>query len=412
MLKTVARALVGASMFLAIAIAPAAAQTGGAYVTGAPEALLAPGAVGGPGHAKFELNGGRVYHGASLPNTWDPSGLQGQYQQYQGYAGKKLAVMTWFASVYENSRITSWRQQYIGQLRHVKQDGSLSLVKFSTQDYAYPSTHKIADLKYISAGAYDAYFVEMADTMRDFGDPIFLSIDHEMNGTWYPYSQAFPGSQTTAADFVSAWRHIVDIFRKEGANNVAFVWSPNVPDVGGVSMDSYYPGDDYVDWVGCSFYSGNPISNLNTIYRTYADRKPIFITEWATGVEKSRYYPGFPGDAQWVDSFFKALGANYPRVKGISWFQWNKDDGNYLLQRVPDQAQVYSADIQNPRYADSANDLLKPAPATYTPPAEVVPNEIVLNEPVQTQTVQAENAPVENAPAEQPKPRLHLTLGH
>ena len=40
---------------------------------------------------------------------------------------------------------------------------------------------------------------------------------------------------------------------------------------------------------------------------------------------------GFPGEAKWVDDLFKALEARYTRVKAISWFEHNKDDGNYLL---------------------------------------------------------------------------------
>ena len=350
--------------------------------------------------AKFEPPGNSVYHGASLPDTWSETGLETQLRQYQQVAGKRLCVVTWFASVYENGNMTSWSQSYLPVLTRVKRDNAISLIKFSTQDDNYNANHKMADLKQISEGVYDAYFQQMAQAVKQFGGPVFISIDHEMNGTWYPYSQGFPGSTTTAQDFVSAWQHIVNMFHSAGANNAAFVWSPNVPDVGGIPASSYYPGDQYVDWVGCSFYSGNDATALEPLYNTYAARKPFFVTEWATAPEKSQYYQGYPGDAAWVKQTFDAFTSLYPRVKAISWFNWNKDDGNYLLQRDPGQAQVYATDIQSPRYLDSPG-AIQTADALDVPRLDTPPPEIVLNEA----------QPVQTAPVVAPKrERIHLEL--
>lgn len=342
--------------------------------------------------AKYEPAGDKVYHGASLPDTWSENGLATQLRSYQSIAGKRLSVVTWFASTYENGRMTSWRQSYAPVMTRVKRAGALSLIKFSTQDYAFDSTRKIATTKQIAQGVYDAYFVEAAQAVKEFGSPIFISIDHEMNGTWYPYSEAYPNSGVTAGDFVMAWQRIVNIFRKVGANNAAFVWSPNVPDVGPVAFTKYYPGDDYVDWIGVSFYSGNRMEAMDTIYRTYSDRKPFFITEWATAPEKSRYYPGYPGDANWVNQVFQALVTRYPRVKAISWFNWNKGDGNYLLQRVPDQTRVYAADVAAPRYLDSPGPV-QPATGVEIVPIDRPSNEIILKE-----------APAQRPPAPVPPP--------
>lgn len=370
------------------------AQSGG--VSSRPGALPSAGATNFATRAKFEPPGNQVYHGAGLPEYWTASGLRTQMQQYQKVAGKPLSIVTWFASAYEKDkgdRLTSWPSQYASNLTRVKNAGAMSLIKFSVQDYAYSQTKKIAKTSHIAQGVYDAYFEQFADTIKNFGGPVFISINHEMNGTWYPFSQDFPGSGVTAADFVGSWKRIVDIFRKRGADNVAWVWSPNVPDVGSVPFQKYYPGDEYVDWVGISFYSGNPMSNLKQIYSTFASKKPIFVTEWATAPEKSQFYQGYPGDAKWVDSFFKALETNYPRVKAISWFQYNKEDGNYLLQRTPEQAQIYAASVQNPRYVSSADGSApNPAGRIETVPVQVTPTEVVLNEP------RSQAPPVERVP--------------
>ncbi|MDQ3812682.1 MAG: hypothetical protein M3347_01875 [Armatimonadota bacterium] len=310
--------------------------------------------------AKFEPHGDRVYTGVSVPKTWDDAGLRTQLRQYQSQVGKRAAVVTWFASTYEKGRLTSWRRNYLPTLRRVQRSGAVSLVKFSVQDYAYNQTRKMAGLREITYGVYDAYFAEFADTVRAFRSPVFISINHEMNGTWYPYSAAYPGSSVTPADYIASWRHIVDIFRRRGARNAAFVWSPNVPDVGPFSFTQYYPGDAYVDWVGVSFYSGNAVEGLDQVYQTYAAQKPIFLTEWATGVDKNIYNGSFRGEAQWLSEFFSALETRYPRVKAISWFQWDKSregESDYRLQRVPGQRYVYAMALRNPRYLASTGNL-------------------------------------------------------
>lgn len=331
--------------------------------------------------AKFEPPSNKVLHGAGLPDYWDNAKLRSQFNEFKKYSGKRTAVVTWFASLYENGRMTSWRQNYAMNLKRVRDLQSVSLIKFSTHDFAYERTKKLASLGDISRGVYDQYFQEFADTVRDFRDPVFISLNHEMNGTWYPYSQEYSGTDETAADFIASWRHVVDIFRARGASNVAWVWSPNVPDVGKVPADKYYPGDEYVDWVGVSFYSGNPADALDPIYKKYAKRKPIFVTEWATAQEQSRYYANYPGDAAWVAQFFQALNTKYPRVKAITWFQWNKEDGNFLLQRVDAQQEQYAAQASSPRYIEDASDLVSKKPGEPERPAtRIVPKEIILQQ--------------------------------
>ena len=48
---------------------------------------------------------------------------------------------------------------------------------------------------------------------------------HEMNGNWYSWGYQHA---LTAAVFVAAWRHIVTVFRPQGAGNVTWLWTVNV----------------------------------------------------------------------------------------------------------------------------------------------------------------------------------------
>ncbi len=309
--------------------------------------------------AKFEPEVGSVYQGASLPETWSRAGLKSQVEDYRRISGKAPAVITWFATLYNRGVLSSPRREIAFQLKNVKAMGAASLLKFSTHDFA--PTGRSATSKQISQGVWDAYFEEFVDTVKEFGSPVFISINHEMNGNWYPYSQATRDSTNTAAEYVASWRHIVNLFRKRGANNVAWVWSPNAIDVGSIPAWKYYPGDEYVDWVGVSFYSSNSMPALDSLYREHSQRKPFFVTEWATSPTKSRLNPNYPGDEAWVNQFFSALETRYKRVKAISWFNWTTTgDGDYSLKRNAAQQLAYTRNINKPRYLEKASPLLLP----------------------------------------------------
>ncbi|KAI8620487.1 glycoside hydrolase superfamily [Chytriomyces sp. MP71] len=106
---------------------------------------------------------------------------------------------------------------------------------------------------------------------------VMLRYAPEFNGNWFHYSQQ-------PQRFVTEWKRLVDKVRSV-TKRVAFVWSPNagnnypfggnyLPKVDLATLDTnkdgkfdinddpytpYYPGDDYVDWVGMSVYwKGDP----------------------------------------------------------------------------------------------------------------------------------------------------------
>ena len=76
----------------------------------------------------------------------------------------------------------------------------------------------------VASGQYDSWLTAQATAMKNFGHPMFLLFDEEMNGTWYPYSPGQDGN--TPADFVAMWKHVHDVFAAVGATNVTWVWCP------------------------------------------------------------------------------------------------------------------------------------------------------------------------------------------
>ncbi|WP_374711823.1 stalk domain-containing protein [Symbiobacterium terraclitae] len=206
---------------------------------------------------------------------------------------------------------------------------------------------------------------------RELGEaeiPIFLRFGGEMNGEWVPWT----GDPEL---YKEKFRLVARVMREE-APNVAMVWAPSwfPPN----TMDLYYPGDAYVDWVGISSYavhddSLDPVAEggkardsrplhdtFAEIYERYADRKPIMLVEGAVGyydhsVNQSRE----PWALTNIQRFYAAMPRIYPRVKALVWFNSDtknsvQDKGimkqNYLLSGNERVLKTYQAAIADTYY--------------------------------------------------------------
>lgn len=140
----------------------------------------------------------------------------------------------------------------------------------------------------------NAYLQRCVDYLATLKSPVLLRIGGEMNVFTIP---------TTPDEYKAAYIKIAQMVHTS-APNVALVFSPNSISSWGMSFMDYYPGDQYVDWVGLSAYTAlyrniydvdgteaftdmfygtgdysDPIQNLKEIVTMFGDRKPIIITE-------------------------------------------------------------------------------------------------------------------------------------
>jgi hypothetical protein len=138
----------------------------------------------------------------------------------------------------------------------------------------------------IASGADDAYLASFARQVRDFGHPIILSYGHEMNGAWYSWGW----KRTTPTTFVAAWRHIVKVFRAQGATNVTWLWTVQAyadSPAQTTSPGRWWPGSDYVTWVGVDghyLYAGETFHTIFDPILSAVENitsKPILIAETA-----------------------------------------------------------------------------------------------------------------------------------
>ena len=210
----------------------------------------------------------------------------------------------------------------------------------------------------------DAYVRQFAREANALGVPIFLRFAGEMNGEWVPW---YDDPET----YIEKFRLIHDIMEEE-APNVAMVWSPNF--LPRHNIAPYYPGDDYVDWVGFSLYTipysqgeeklgGNPIDYLYPLYQQYA-HKPIMISEGAVSFmsyELQRDY------TEWalgqLDNMYAYMPRIFSQVKAITYFNLDKmttnydnQNNNYDLYAREEMLSKYKKLIAKPYYVKEVKD--------------------------------------------------------
>jgi mannan endo-1,4-beta-mannosidase len=230
----------------------------------------------------------------------------------------------------------------------------------------------------IANGAFDSYLNDMAVRFRHWlagpdgvygnGDDrrVYIRLAHEMNGTWYAWSettgknwqtgQPRPGNGNSPGSYVAMWRHVFAIFRAKGldASHVQWIWCVNNADMkGSQPAEHYYPGDDYVDWVGIDGYNKNKQSPEDVfddmIQRvTSLTSKPLGILE--VGVGKGNQSEGYRN--KWIESAYEYFA--HTNVKMVVYF--NKADyviyGKHQLggyKKAVTNPSYISGDRRNPR---------------------------------------------------------------
>lgn len=222
----------------------------------------------------------------------------------------------------------------------------------------------------------DSYLRTIADELRESKAKVFLRFASEMNGNWVAYSQD--------PELYKEKFRLVSRIMKERAPNVAMVWCPYTsPET---TLPDYYPGDEWVDWVGVNMYNVTyfdqdmkrpawkvqPTDMLDQVYDLYSLRKPIMIAEYGVthySAVEDEFKTGYA--VRCIKSLYRALPRRYPRVKAINYFNANnmkmrhRQNNDYSL--TTDQ-RVLSA------YSSSTGDgWFLSGPESAAPPALALP---------------------------------------
>ncbi|MDP4134258.1 MAG: glycosyl hydrolase, partial [Bacillota bacterium] len=208
----------------------------------------------------------------------------------------------------------------------------------------------------------DPYLITLAKNMENSGVKLMLRFAGEMNdttGQWYT---------TNYELFKEKFRIVSKIFHVY-APSVPVIWSPNFYPEN--NIENYYPGDEYVDYVGVSSYKfhqpeTDPLgkgvdrsrwsSQLDTIYSLYGDKKPIIISEGSASYMDYNTGEDITDFAcKQLYDFYAYLPIKYPNVKMVFIFDSDRERQKFCLSKNQKFLETYKKAISNDSYLDGLN---------------------------------------------------------
>ncbi len=295
----------------------------------------------------------------------------GSYSAFESQVGKHPAVdgvfVTWGRTL--GSAFGQARANHARLMLHIS----------STQGYGAPEQ---ITPRGVAQGQGDGYLLQLDQTIAQSSQPVYIRLFPEMdqaNNAYCAFNNdgSSRGASHSAASFREAWRRVAIVLRGgtvatidsrlralgmpalhgAGASAslphlpVAMLWVPQTegsPNTAANSATAYYPGDQYVDWVGTDFYSLFP--NFRGLERFYAAHpgKPFVFGEWAL----------WNGDAAgWVKQLF-AFVNSHRRVRMLVYNQGERTDGPFRLSRYPNSRREIHRLISAPRFLAYAPEWL------------------------------------------------------
>ncbi len=219
----------------------------------------------------------------------------------------------------------------------------------------------------IHEGRYDGLLGEWTDLLESWvfsGDQrrrFYFRPAHEMNGDWYPWATVHPDA--TPEDYVRMWRTLHDRLGETALKptHVQWIWSPNWEDVGGHAAEEYYPGDEYVDWLGVDGYNWGASQEWSTwrsareVFEPMIDRlralagndAPLSIPEYGSS---SAVEGGFDPERkdEWIAETFDFFAD--ADVRMANWFDFDKETDWAVFDGVRGTATVRIDGEDRPTY--------------------------------------------------------------
>ncbi len=277
-------------------------------------------------------------------------------------AHKSVSIVMW----YQGWGFSQGKNFEPSWMDNVRNHGSIPMISWEPQDYTKGVNQPEYSLQNIISGKFDAYITKWAQASKAWGHPYFLRFAAEMNGYWFPWSEVANGNK--AGQYVQAWRHVHDIFTRQGATNVTWVWCPNIVFPGNIPLQGLYPGAAYVDWIAMDGYNWGHIGHghqpqtfAQIFQKTYnafvgmSLNKPMMIAE--TGSTNQDV-----NKAAWInDAFTVQLPKNFPQIKAFVWFNQNKET-NWPIESSTAAQAAYSSAMSSSLYAANSYASLNAFP--------------------------------------------------
>ena len=257
-----------------------------------------------PGSGGGSSPGPAGFNSVMAPNSGALWGTSKFDKSWEAQMGRKFDIV----HVYHQ-----WNQSFpTPDERALAAEGRLLLINWKSPG-SWPA---------VANGSQDAQINATATRLKWFGKKVFLAFHHEPEND-------IPGAGQPA-DYARAFRHVVDVFNRVGADNVVFVW--NMMGFVGGNADIYptlYPGDAYVDWIAYDPYTwygckaGHKYRSFAQITKPFYDwtaahapGKPLMLAEYGLREQPA----GAPSKAEWLRDSLVQLKTTRTRIKALVYF--------------------------------------------------------------------------------------------
>lgn len=162
----------------------------------------------------------------------------------------------------------------------------------------------------ISSGEYDQYMSSICAVLDLFSSNVTVRWAQEMEDK----SGQFIWANWDPENYKNAYRRMVDVCRAQ-APDLNFMWSP----LGYDNLDDYYPGDEYVDFVGLSVFG------LQAWERAVLGKEQSFTDILGPRYERVEGYAkpivvaelGYVGDAGYIAKWDGEVRLEYPEFPNL-----------------------------------------------------------------------------------------------
>jgi len=200
-----------------------------------------------------------------------------------------------------------------------------------------------------------------------------VSLERLLNGGGTKDGYGDPSYPDGPEKYRDAYRHIIDIFRQENVLHITWFFHPTMytqePDETWNDPKWYYPGDDYIDWIGVSIYgalhpgenywetfaevleSGGAYRKMQEISQT----RPFAVLE--LGVTDHHPLGDKPA---WIrDAFAMILENSYLNFRAVTYWHENWDnDGSLTSLRIDSSEatlRAFQKAVSDPGFISSGN---------------------------------------------------------
>lgn len=312
---------------------------------------------------------GNVTFGAFVGVIGDGPPTSQQFATYSQVVGRMPKIVHCFERSFEQWIVESHNAPYPGQIPMVTWEPGINA------DWSQQSNI----LSSVINGDFDAELNDRAANCITYGKPVIFRPMHEMNGFWYPWSGPQNGSNIAATTlYKQAYIHVYNLFQAAGANNVKFYFCVNnysttagggVNDPSWNDMLNYYPGNQYVDYIGADVYNfakNDPnVGSFSSLYNEFHTKfggigKPVIIGETGcadvgTGAGDSTYTYVSGSDvnkASWLTDMSNSLDTQYQNIVAVVFFNIDKER-RWQVDSSAGALSAFQSVVTGPRWIDA-----------------------------------------------------------